>query len=63
MSAIPPGSPTAASRLRGYADLYLGVLRNHRMCLCGILAAEYPTRPDPMRAAVVSFFDKKRNGC
>ena len=58
LAALDATSPTAASRLRGYADLYLGVLRNHRMCLCGILAAEYPTLPDPMRAAVVSFFDK-----
>lgn len=27
------------------------------MCLCGILAAEYPTLPDPMREAVIRFFD------
>jgi TetR/AcrR family transcriptional repressor of nem operon len=25
--------------------------------LCGMLAAEYPTLPDAMRASVVSFFD------
>jgi TetR/AcrR family transcriptional regulator, transcriptional repressor for nem operon len=51
-------TPTPAGKLRGYTDLYLGVLRDHRMCLCGMLAAEYPTLPDPMRASVVSFFDK-----
>ena len=28
-----------------------------RMCLCGILAAEYPTLPAPMRGAVTRFFD------
>ena len=27
------------------------------MCLCGMLAAEYPTLPLPMQAAVVGFFD------
>ena len=27
------------------------------MCLCGMLAAEYQTLPQPMRAAVISFFD------
>ena len=27
------------------------------MCLCGMLAAEYETLPDPMRRAVVRFFD------
>jgi TetR/AcrR family transcriptional repressor of nem operon len=28
------------------------------MCLCGMLAADYETLPDPLRAAVVSFFDE-----
>ena len=27
------------------------------MCLCGMLAAEYQTLPDPMREAVLAFFD------
>ena len=27
------------------------------MCLCGMLAAEYQTLPEPMRAAVLGFFD------
>jgi hypothetical protein len=43
---------------RGYADLYADVLRNQRMCLCGMLAAEYTTLPDAMQASVVSFFDQ-----
>jgi TetR/AcrR family transcriptional repressor of nem operon len=58
LTALDATAPTAAGKLRGYADLYLGVLRGHRMCLCGMLAAEYPTLPDPMRASVVGFFDK-----
>jgi TetR/AcrR family transcriptional repressor of nem operon len=58
LAALDATAPTAAGKLRGYTDLYLGVLRDHRMCLCGMLAAEYPTLPDPMRASVVSFFDK-----
>jgi len=45
-------------QLRGYAELYLDVLRNRRMCLCGMLAAEYPTLPDAMQASVVSFFNQ-----
>lgn len=28
------------------------------MCLCGMLAAEYPTLPDGMRDAVIRFFDE-----
>jgi len=44
-------------KLRAYAELYLEVLRGRRMCLCGMLAAEYETLPVPMRDAVVGFFD------
>ncbi|HVU77110.1 MAG TPA: TetR/AcrR family transcriptional regulator [Gaiellaceae bacterium] len=44
-------------KLRAYAGLYLEVLRGQRMCLCGMLAAEYQTLPEPMQAAVLSFFD------
>jgi TetR/AcrR family transcriptional regulator, transcriptional repressor for nem operon len=46
-----------AARLAGYAGLYQHVLRQRRMCLCGMLAAEYQTLPEPMRAAVTAFFD------
>ena len=28
------------------------------MCMCGILAAEYQTLPEPMRTAVIGFFDE-----
>ncbi len=45
------------AKLTGYADLYLDVLREQRMCLCGMLAAEYRTLPDTMQAAVLAFFD------
>jgi TetR/AcrR family transcriptional regulator, transcriptional repressor for nem operon len=45
---------------RGYADLYADVLRNQRMCLCGMLAAEYTTLPDAMQASVVSFFGQNK---
>ena len=40
------------------ADLYLDVLRGHRMCLCGMMAAEYETLPLPMQDAVVRFFEE-----
>ena len=58
LAAIDAGTPTAPARLRSYAELYVDVLRNQRMCLCGMLAAEYPTLPGAMRASVVSFFDR-----
>jgi TetR/AcrR family transcriptional regulator, transcriptional repressor for nem operon len=46
----------AATKLRGYADLYRDVLSRDRMCLCGMLAAEYRTLPEPLQQAVAAFF-------
>jgi TetR/AcrR family transcriptional repressor of nem operon len=49
-------APDAAAKLRGYVDLYTDVLSADRMCLCGMLAAEHRTLPDPLRQAVAAFF-------
>jgi TetR/AcrR family transcriptional repressor of nem operon len=46
----------ATSKLTSYGDLYLDVLQRRRMCLCGMLAAEFETLPEPMRAIVIRFF-------
>lgn len=45
------------AKLRAYARLYADVFQDDRMCLCGMLAADYATLPDPMRERVVGFFD------
>jgi TetR/AcrR family transcriptional repressor of nem operon len=45
-------------KLRRYADLYGTVLGDQRMCLCGMLAAEVGTLPDPMRDALLRYFDQ-----
>jgi TetR/AcrR family transcriptional regulator, transcriptional repressor for nem operon len=47
----------APAKLGAYAALYADVLRKKRMCLCGMLAADYDTLPKPMREEVISFFD------
>jgi TetR/AcrR family transcriptional repressor of nem operon len=47
----------AATKLGAYADLYAQVLTQDRMCLCGMLAADYHTLPEPMRHGVIRFFD------
>jgi TetR/AcrR family transcriptional regulator, transcriptional repressor for nem operon len=52
---------TARAKLAAYAGLYLQVLSERRMCLCGMLAAEYQTLPQPMRDAVTSFFDQSES--
>ena len=49
----------ARAKLDAYAKLYADVLRGKRMCLCGMLAAEYQTLPKPMRSAVIRFFDEQ----
>src|SRR5215471_20466396 len=46
------------AKLAAYAELYADALRGQRMCLCGMLAADYETLPDPLRTAVVWFFDE-----
>jgi TetR/AcrR family transcriptional regulator, transcriptional repressor for nem operon len=45
------------AKLEAYAKIYADVLSEHRMCLCGMLAAGYDTLPVPMREAVIDFFD------
>ena len=52
--------PDARARLEAYCGLYADVLRGKRMCMCGILAAEYQTLPRPMRRAVIGYFDENQ---
>lgn len=63
------------TRLHAYVRIYAEVLADKRMCLCGMLAAEYATLPEPMQGALRSFFainegwvaglleDGQREGC
>lgn len=57
LAVIDTRDVAAPEKLTAYADLYLGVLREKRMCLCGMLAAEYQTLPEAMRDALIVFFD------
>jgi TetR/AcrR family transcriptional repressor of nem operon len=57
LSQIEKDQPNARAKLEAYAGLYADVLRGKRMCMCGILAAEYQTLPKPMRSEVIRFFD------
>lgn len=54
--AIDQRPDDAPTKLRGYATLYSEVLRDERMCLCGMLAAEVETLPQAMRDSVIRFF-------
>jgi TetR/AcrR family transcriptional regulator, transcriptional repressor for nem operon len=57
LAALDRTAPDAVAKLRGYADLYLDVLSRDRMCLCGMLAAEYRTLPEPLQKSVSAFFE------
>ena len=57
LAALDERSIDAHAKLEAYAQLYADVLSDERMCLCGMLAADYATLPDPMRTRVVRFFD------
>jgi TetR/AcrR family transcriptional repressor of nem operon len=57
LDQIDAGGSSVIDKLAGYAGLYAQVLREKRLCLCGMLASDYETLPPGMRAAVVRFFD------
>ena len=58
LAGIEAATSDARLRLRRYAKLYLSVLRNEdRMCLCGMLAADFTTLARPVRDEVRRFFD------
>src|SRR3954462_3070484 len=45
-------------KLKRYARIYAEVLRDNRMCLCGMLASDYATLPKAMKEEVKHFFDE-----
>jgi TetR/AcrR family transcriptional regulator, transcriptional repressor for nem operon len=57
LAEIDSQPATAPAKLAAYADLYAAQLRSQRMCLCGMLAAEYETLPKPITESLVAFFD------
>ena len=57
LAGIDAECADARQKLDRYAELYSVVLKDQRMCLCGMLAADYTTLPPAMRQAVVRFFD------
>lgn len=58
LEAIDRKTPDPQGRLAKYVGLYNSVLSNKRMCLCGMLAAEYATLPVPMQEGLTLFFDE-----
>jgi TetR/AcrR family transcriptional repressor of nem operon len=58
LATIDAQAPDAREKLRRYAAIYADVLGADRMCLCGMLAAEFATLPKPMREPMRHFFDE-----
>jgi TetR/AcrR family transcriptional regulator, transcriptional repressor for nem operon len=58
LARIASSGASPLDQLAGYADLYSQVLRSGRLCLCGMLAADYMTLPARMRELVLRFFDR-----
>lgn len=58
LEGIEAAGADARERLRRYAKLYLSVLLDEgRMCLCGMLAADFTTLAKPVKAEIRRFFD------
>jgi TetR/AcrR family transcriptional repressor of nem operon len=57
LAAIDTSNSAAPQRLKRYVQLYRDVLSGNRLCVCGMLAAEYSTLPEPMQNSVRHFFD------
>jgi TetR/AcrR family transcriptional repressor of nem operon len=57
LASIDAQTNDAGEKLKRYARLYDAVMCSDRMCLCGMLAAEYTTLPEPMQTELRRFFD------
>ncbi len=57
LEAIDETTADASKKLRKYIGLYEEVIRQNRLCLCGMLAAEFTTLPAPMQEELKRFFD------
>jgi TetR/AcrR family transcriptional regulator, transcriptional repressor for nem operon len=56
LAEIEAGEREATQRLARYAQLYVDLLSQDRLCLGAMLAAEFGTLPQPMQKTVRQFF-------
>jgi TetR/AcrR family transcriptional repressor of nem operon len=61
LGEIDVGVTGPAKKLRAYVDIYARVLADDRMCLCGMLTAEFVTLPKAMQTALDRFFQLNEN--
>lgn len=58
LEGIAAAGAAPREQLKRYVRIYADVLRENRMCLCGMLASDYATLPKAMREEVKHFFDE-----
>src|SRR5258708_13574951 len=58
LAGIDRTATKAKDKLRRYAGIYAEVLNDGRMCLCGMLAAEYATLPKAMQKELRHYFEE-----
>ena len=58
LARIDAEAKDGREKLKRYVQIYMDVVKANRMCLCGMLAAEFGTLPEPMRADLRHFFDE-----
>ena len=58
LAGIDRSGAGAAEKIRAYVRIYTDVLRDDRMCMCGMLAAEFATLPKPMQSALDRYFEQ-----
>lgn len=56
LDQIERATDNPLSKLERYAQLYLDGLQDEKMCLCGVLAADFNTLPEVVREEVKGFF-------
>lgn len=57
LMAIDAGGGGMTDRFGAFVGIYADVLAAGHMCLCGMLAAEFETLPQPMQSALDHFFE------
>ncbi len=57
LDAIDAAGGGSLDRLRRFVDIYMHVLAGERVCLCGMLTAEFMTLPPAMQSALNHFFE------
>lgn len=57
LRAIDESGADTCGQLTAYINIYARILADDRMCLCGMLAAEYTTLPPQMQQSLRAFFE------